>query len=117
MQHDQNLVLWFNAWENFLVEYGFGTYDANGELVVEYEMKKRILNMDETCMSLDSGNGNRGGRPEVTYHDICFPQLGRATSKSALTKTMISGSNAAGEPIPPHFQFQTAAQTDDAEAI
>jgi hypothetical protein len=30
---------------------------------------------------------------------------------------MIGGSNAAGEPIPPHFQFQTAAQTDDAEAI
>jgi hypothetical protein len=30
---------------------------------------------------------------------------------------MISGSNAAGEPIPPHFQFQTAAQTTEAEAI
>jgi hypothetical protein len=30
----------FNAWEKFLVEYGFGTYDANGELVVEDEMKK-----------------------------------------------------------------------------
>jgi hypothetical protein len=26
-------------------------------------------------------------------------------------------SNAAGEPIPPHFQFQTAAQTDEAESI
>ncbi len=69
------MVMWFDAWEKFLVEYGFGTYDANGKLVVEDEMKKRILNMDETCMSLDSGNGNRGGRPEVTYHDIFFMHL------------------------------------------
>ena len=30
---------------------------------------------------------------------------------------MISGSSAAGEPLPPHFQFQTSAQTAEAEAI
>ena len=30
---------------------------------------------------------------------------------------MITGSTAAGEPLPPHFQFQTSAQTDEAEAI
>ncbi len=65
----------------------------------------------------DGSNGNRGGRPTVTYYDIRFPQLGRATSKSALTTTMISGSNSAGELIPPHFQFQTAAQTNEAEAV
>ena len=68
-------------------------------------------------MSLDGGNGNRGGRPTVTYYDVRFPQLGKATSKSALSTTMIGGSNAAGEPIPPHFQFQTSAQTLDAEAL
>jgi len=48
----------------------------------------------------------------VTFYDKRFPQLGKATSKSALTITMISGSNAAGEPIAPHFQFQTSAQSD-----
>jgi hypothetical protein len=74
-------------------------------------MMKQILNLDETCMSLDGGDGNRGGRP--TH----FPQLGKATSKSALTTTMIGGSNVAGEPIPPHFQFQLSAQTPDAEAL
>ena len=31
------------------------------------EMMKRILNLDKTCMLLDGGNGNRGGRPTVTY--------------------------------------------------
>ncbi len=53
----------------------------------------------------------------MTYFDVRFPQLGKVTSKSALTTTMISGSTAAGEPLPPHFQFQTSAQTDKAEAI
>ena len=53
----------------------------------------------------------------MTYYDVHFPQLGKATSKSALTTTMISGSTAAGEPLPPHFQFQTSAQSAEAEAI
>jgi hypothetical protein len=43
--------------------------------------------------------------------------LGKATSKTVLTTTMISGSNAAGEPIAPHFQLQTSAQSDEAETI
>ncbi len=89
----QNLKLWFDCWVNFLVEYGFAMmYDADGELIIDAELMHRILNMDETCLSLDGSNGNRGGHLTVTYYDICFPQLGRATSKSALTTTMISGS-------------------------
>ncbi len=68
-------------------------------------------------MSLDGNNGNRGGRPTVTYYDVRFPQLGKVTSKLALTTTMISRSTAAGEPLPPHFQFQTTVQTAEAEAI
>ena len=80
-------------------------------------MKARILNFDETCLSLDGSKSNRGGRPTVTYYDVRFPQLGKATSKSALTTTMISGSSAAGESIPPHFQFQTSATSAEGEAI
>jgi hypothetical protein len=77
----------------------------------------RILNLDETCLSLDGSNSNGDGRPTATYYDLCFPQLGKATSKSALSTTMISGSTAAGEPLPPHFQFQTAAQLVEGKAI
>jgi hypothetical protein len=113
----QNLALWFGSWEAFLINYGFATIIQTGELIIEETMKKRILNLDETCLSLDEGNGNRGGRPTVTYFDVRFPQLGKATLKSALTTTMISGSTAVGEPLPPHFQFQTSAQTAEAEAI
>ena len=113
----QNIDLWFDGWQNFLVAHGFGTIDENGELVLEDFAASRIINMDETCISLDGSNGNRGGRPSVTFYDKRFPQLGKATSKTALTTTMISGSSAAGEPLPPHFQFQTSAQTAEAEYI
>jgi len=100
-----------------LIEFGFAYNNANGELVFEDGALSRILNMDETCISLDGSNDNQGGRPAVTFYDKRFPQLGKATSKSALTITMISGSNAVGKPIAPHFQFQTSAQSDEAEAI
>ena len=113
----QNLDLWFSSWEVFVVEYGFATINQNGQLHFDEEMKMRVLNLDETNMSLDGSNGNRGGRPTATYYDVRFPQLGKATSKSALSTTMISGSTAAGEPLPPHFQFQTAAQSAEGEAI
>ncbi len=113
----QNLSLWFDSWEVFLVDYGFATISQTGELIVAENTKKRILNMDETCLSLDRSNSNCGGHPTVTYYDFCFPQLGKATSKSALTTTMISGSTAVGEPLIPHFQFQTLALTAKAEAI
>ena len=63
----------------------------------------QILNMDETCILLDGSDGDQGGCPMVTYYDKRFPQLGKATSKTALVTTMKSGSNAAGEPLAPHF--------------
>ena len=53
----------------------------------------------------------------VTYYNVRFPQLGKATSKSALTTTMISGSLAAGKSIPSHFQFQTSATSAKGEVI
>ncbi len=54
----QNLDLWFNSWEVFLVDNGFATVNTNSELVFDIEMMKRILNLDETYMLLDGGNGN-----------------------------------------------------------
>ncbi len=74
---NQNLDLWFDSWETFVVEYGFATINEDGSLNFPEKMKARIINMDETCLSLDGSNSNRGGRPTVTYHDVCFPQLGK----------------------------------------
>jgi hypothetical protein len=112
-----NLELWFGTWEQFVVEYGFATINVNGEVVFDEEMIKQIANLDETCLSLDRSNSTRGGRPTTTYYDVRFPQLGKSTSKLALSTTMITGSTAAGEPLPPHFQFQMSSQSAENESI
>ncbi len=54
----QNLDLWFNSWEVFLVEYGFAHHNANDELVFEDGALSHIINMDQMCISLDGNNGN-----------------------------------------------------------
>ena len=42
---------------------------------------------------------------------------GKATNKDSLTATLITGSNAGGEALPPHFQFQTKATAEERERL
>ena len=53
----------------------------------------------------------------MCFFNLLLPRLGKATSKSAKTTTMITGSNAFGEALPVHFQFQTAATTDEGQRM
>ena len=112
-----NLRMWFNSWFRHLEELGFAHRDSEGELHIPDDQLSRILNIDETCLSVDGSQGARGGRPNVTFFDPRLPQIGRGTSKSSNTTTMVTGSTAAGEPIPPHFQFSTKAKNEDHERI
>jgi hypothetical protein len=110
----KNLSLWFDNWERNLVELGFAYYDPiTNKVCIPEEQLINILNFDETCMSMDGSTQNRGVRPEVILYDPRFPQVGKVTSKSSLTSTMITGSNAAGDPIPPHLQFQSTAMSKE----
>ena len=54
----QNLDLWFDSWESFIVEYGFATISNDRSIHFPQNMKARILNMDETCLLLDRSYGN-----------------------------------------------------------
>lgn len=93
------------------MDLGFANvHPSTGKVVIPVEQLKRIINIDETCLSLDGSDNVRGGRPEVYLYDPRIHQVGKATSKSSLTSTMITGSNAAGEAIVPHFQFQSKAK-------
>ena len=112
-----NLELWFSSWEKTLLELGFLEPDDSGKLHIPIGQLRNILNFDETCLSLDGSSINRGGRPAAYYHDPRLPQVGISTSKTSQTTTMITGSNAWGEALPPHFQFMTSAQTDEGERI
>ncbi len=114
----ENLNQWFNTWSETLLELGFAYRDnTTGEIMIKPEQLKNIVNIDETCLSLDGNEGQRGGRPSVFFFDPSLPMVGRGTSKTTQTSTMITGSNAAGEAIPPHFQFPTKAQSEATEAI
>jgi hypothetical protein len=112
-----NINSWFDNWERDLVELGFAFYGKDGKVVIPDEQLPNIINFDETCLTADGSEGRRGGRPSMVLHDPRFPMAGKTTNKDSLTATMITGSNAAGEALPPHFQFQTKATTEDKERL
>ncbi|KAL3771166.1 hypothetical protein ACHAWU_004789 [Discostella pseudostelligera] len=112
-----NLELWFDSWEKTLIDLGFMEDEGSGKYIIPEHQLRNIINFDETCLSLDGSSINRGGRPAAYYHDPRLPQVGISTSKTSHTTTMITGSNAWGEALPPHFQFMTSAQTDEGKQI
>ena len=114
---EENIVCWFNNWEFDLVDLGFATRGADGTVTISDEQLYFILNFDETCLSLDGSEGRRGGRPQMMMHDPRLPYNGKRANKDSLTATLVCGSNAAGEALPPHFQFQTKATTDAGERL
>ncbi len=109
--------LWFNSCEKSLHDLGFLNSSETGKHCIHEELLHNILNFDKTSLLLDGSSINRGGRPAACYHDPHLPQVGKSTSKMSQTITMITGSNAAGEALPPHFQFMLLAQTDKGKQI
>jgi len=88
-----NLKLWFDSWGEDIVELGFGYHDADGKVVISDDQLARILNLDETCLSLDGTRERRGGRPSSALFDQTLPCPGKTASKSSTTLTFIGGTN------------------------
>jgi hypothetical protein len=105
-----NLKDWFERWEAFCIEYGFGDDDGTVHVVFSEEQKRRICNMDETKFSTDGSDGGIGGRPanSVTISDTA--RSGTGTNKSSLSSTLMCGSNTAGKPLYVHVMFSFDAQ-------
>ena len=80
-------------------------------------MTDRIINLDETDGSLDGTTGQRGGRPPMTFYSPAIAGGGTAANKSSYSCTVICGCTASGDPIPPHFQLKTLAQTSDGQRL
>jgi hypothetical protein len=112
-----NLHAWFVSFKAFLIEFGFTTIGSDGRLVISEAMLRRIANINETEVSLDSSKTNAGGRQAVSFHDPHFPLTQRTAAKSSLSCTGIFGSNAAGERVPIHWQLPMAAMTEDREKL
>ncbi len=64
-------------------------------------------------MLLDGSTSKRGGHPKVILYDPRFPIVGKVTSKSLLSTMMITGSSAAGDPIPPNIQCMMKLRSVD----
>ena len=110
-----NLKMWFDTWQHELLDLGFATVDVDGgNYNIPGEQRRRILNLDESCLAMDGSQGARGGRPTVTFYNALLPKAGRPSAKSSMTTTFIGGS---GEALPPHFQFSSKATDRERERI
>jgi len=85
----------------------------DGEFVIPDSQLRRIINLDESNLSLDGSTATRGGRGGAAIWDTALPMIGQPVNKSNVSLTLITGSSAFGEPLPPHFQFQTKAQNTE----
>ncbi len=100
----------------FLVRFGFGVIE-NGKVHVPNKQRERILNLDESAVTMDGSCQTQGGRPTVTYFYGSLPAVGSVTSKTSQSTTLITGSTSAREILPLHFQFATNAKLEDCEQI
>jgi hypothetical protein len=112
-----NLNDWFDSWEVFLVSQGFATEitgeDGNEkEVIVSEDQKRRIINVDETNLSLDGSDGGRGGRPGCTITIKHCSRPGTAQNQSSVSSSLMCGSNAAGEAMPMHIMFSSDAKEE-----
>jgi hypothetical protein len=81
--------------------------------LIRFIHPERIFNLDKTDVSLDGSSGDRGGRPTTTFYDPNLSRTGNAQSKTSGQCILIFGSNALGQPLPPHFQLKTNAKTQE----
>jgi len=113
-----NLKAWCNQFEHTVIELGFGRLKTDdddpsieGSIVFFKGQRRRIVNLDETDGSLDNTNRQRGGRKPMVFYAPDIGGGGSQANKSGYSPTIICGSNAAGEALPPHFQLKTTAKT------
>lgn len=88
-----NLELQFNSWEKTLLDFGLLERDKSGKHYIPWAQLRNTLNFDKTWLSLDGSSVIRGGYPAAYYYDPCLQQLGKLTSKTSQTITIITGSS------------------------
>ena len=119
-----NLQKWFDTLENQLLKLGFArakTAEENksnrpeeGSVIISVEQRERIINLDESALTLDGTSSKRGGRPPTIFYAKDVSSNGAApANKSGYSATFIGGSTASGTPLPPHFQMRTMAENEE----
>jgi hypothetical protein len=79
--------MWFDTWENNLVTLGFATRkDGAKGIAIAPDQLVRILNFDETALSLDGSVTSAGGRPKAVFYNPNLPLVGRPRGRRALAR-------------------------------
>jgi hypothetical protein len=90
--------------------------DENGDLVSEVrfkpDVKRRIINMDETHQDL-SITGDKGGSRSGTYHNPFLQRGANRGVKSARHVTGAYATTAAGEVLPPFYIFDSSSKSEE----
>jgi hypothetical protein len=92
-----NLSTWYDGWEKFVLDRAFASRSEDGSVHFSEVQKRRIINLDETKLSLDGSDGGIGGRPANVIVIKNLFRSGTATNKTNVSSTPMCGSNAAGK--------------------
>ncbi len=84
---------------------------------VPNDQKAQVINVNETALSLDGNKTKHIGKWIITFIDGGLSAIAIASPKSLQSTTLITGSNALGKAMSPHFQFSLHAKSDDQEKI
>jgi hypothetical protein len=109
----RNLELWYDSWESFCIEYGFGIDDGTGHVKFTEEQRRRIANIEETKFSMDGADGGIDRRPENSITIANMTRSGTSCNKASMSSTLMCGYNAAREPLPVHVMFYSNAQEEN----
>ena len=114
-----NISTWFDTLIEELMDLGFArvTTEEDKQLGVEGELSflprqaDRVMSLDESEASLDGTSKNGSGRPGTQYCSTNenIPRAATSTNKSGTSCTIICGSTAAYESLPPHLQNKSEA--------
>ena len=109
---------WFDSLSEFFVHYGFAERVENNSTVGEICFLKgqtdRIVNLDESGLSLDNTDSKTGGRPAMGFFDPYLQESASTeTHKSSYRLTGMFGCTASGRAIPLHLVLPTDATSDE----
>ncbi len=93
----------------FFVNYGSGTQWEDETVHIPKHQKAHILNLDKSSLIIDGTMQQRGVHLSASSYDKLIPVLGMIAWTISQSSTLIIGSTATGEVLPPLFQFSTEA--------
>jgi hypothetical protein len=94
---DSNLSFWYDGWEKFVLDRAFASRSEDGSVHFSEVQKRRMINLDETKLSIDGSDGGIGGRPANVIVIKSQFRSGTATNKTNVSSTLMCGLNAAGK--------------------